>query len=280
MPACLAIVSCGSTDPNDLVERPAVTSRVGSARRGSVALTILLAAAGARATLVPCRQPADTAQVSDALDRIRRSIDPCGESAQVLAVVEKVEHCPVARYEICTDGLTSRNLLEPHDADEPGTIIWNPRLRSELERGCDGDPARPVVRDPVASLLHEMVHAVDDCEGRDASAHELEAVRIENIYRRAAGLCQRTTYGDTPLASEMVKRCSPGHCECGPAAPASASQQTPPATAHQQVAGPPATGEASSGLAGDGLIGPESLGHVRHLWHFVPRITQSPLLQR
>ena len=66
----------------------------------------------------------------------------------------------------------------------------------------------------------------------------------------------------------------------GPAAPASASQQTPPATAHQQVAGPPATGEASSGLAGDGLIGPESLGHVRHLWHFVPRITQSPSLQR
>jgi hypothetical protein len=253
---------------------------VGSARRGTVALAILLAAAGAHARLVPCREPADTAQVSAALDRIRRSIDPCGESAQVLAVVEKLEHCPAARYEICTDGLTSRNLLEPHDADEPGTIIWNPRLRSELERGCDGDPARPVVRDPVASLLHEMVHAVDDCEGREASARELEAVRIENIYRRAAGLCQRTTYGDTPLAAGMVTLCSPGHCACAPALPASVRQQMPPPTTHQHVAGPPATGEACARLAGDGLIGPGSPGDARHLWHFVPRITQSPLLQR
>src|SRR5262249_37307660 len=96
-----------------------------------------------------------------------------------------------------------------------GTIIWNPELRSELERGCDGDPARPVVRDPVASLLHEMVHAVDDCEGRDASAHELEAVRIENIYRRAAGLCQRAAYGETPLPAEVVKSCSPAHSPAG-----------------------------------------------------------------
>jgi len=251
-----------------------------SAGRGTFALAMLLAAAGAHAALVPCRQPADTAQVSDALDRIRRSVDPCGESRQVLAVIERLEHCARARYEICTDGLTSRNLLEPHDADEPGTIIWNPQLRSELERGCDGDPARPVVRDPVASLLHEMVHAVDDCEGGDPSAHELEAVRIENIYRRAAGLCQRTTYGETPLAPEMVKLCAPGRCECGSAAPASARQQTPPATASQQAAGPSATGEASAGLAGDGLIGSGSPGDARHLWHFVPRITQSPSLQR
>jgi hypothetical protein len=251
---------------------------VGSARRGTLALAVLLAAAGARAALVPCRQPADTAQVSDALDRIRRSVDPCGESPQVLAVIERLERCAGARYEICTDGLTSRNLLEPHDGDQPGTIIWNPQLRSELERGCDGDPARPVARDPVASLLHEMVHAVDDCEGRDASARELEAVRIENIYRRAAGLCQRTTYGDTPLATEMVKLCSPGYCACGSASPASAPQQTPPA--HQQAAGPAATGEASASLAGDGLIGPGSPGDGRHLWHFVPRITQSPSLQR
>ena len=277
---CLAVARCGSSeDPNDLVGRPAVT-RVGSARRSALTLAILLAAAGAHAALVPCRQPADTAQVNDALDRIRRSVDPCGESPQVLAVIERLEHCARARYEICTDGLTSRNLLEPHDADEPGTIIWNPQLRSELERGCDGDPARPVVRDPVASLLHEMVHAVDDCEGRDANAHELEAVRIENIYRRAAGLCQRTTYGDIPLATAMVKRCFPGHCECGSAAPASAGRQTPPTTARQQAAGPPATGEASAGLAGDGLIGPGSPGDARHLWHFVPRITQSPSLQR
>ena len=31
-------------------------------------------------------------------------------------------------------------------------------------------------------------------------------------------------------------------------------------------------------LAGDGLIGPRSPGDARHLWHFVPRITQPPSL--
>ena len=179
--------------------------------------------------------------------------------ATLTAVIERLEHCARARYEICTDGITRRNLLEPHDADEPGTIIWNPTLRSELERGCDGDPARPVVRDPVASLLHEMVHAVDDCEGRDASANELDAVRIENIYRRAAGLCQRTAYGDTPLAAETVKLCSPGHCECSSAAGASAGQPMPPATTQRQ--GPAATGETPADLAGDG---PRAHGDPRH----------------
>jgi hypothetical protein len=78
----------------------------------------------------------------------------------------------------------------------------------------------------------------------------------------------------------MVKLCSPGHCECGSAAQASATRQKPPATAQQRAAGPSATGETSAGLAGDGLIGPGSPGDARHLWHFVPRITQSPLLQR
>ena len=238
---------------------PAVTTGGGSARRGAFAVAILLAAAGAQAALVPCRQPADTGKVADALDRLRHSVDPCGESPQVLAVIERLEHCASARYEICTDGITRRNLLEPHDADEPGTIIWNPTLRSELERGCDGDPARPVARDPVASLLHEMVHAADDCEGRDANANELDAVRIENIYRRAAGLCQRTAYGDTPLAAETVKLCSPGHCECSSAAGASAGQPMPPATTQRQ--GPAATGETPADLAGDG---PRAHGDPRH----------------
>ena len=241
-----------------------MTSAAGPARGGAVAVAILLAAVGAQAGLVPCRQPADTRQVTDALDRLRRSVDPCGESPQVLAVIERLERCTRARYEICTDQITSRNLLEPHDADEPGTIIWNPELRSELERGCDGDSARPVVRDPVASLLHEMVHAVDDCEGRDASAHELEAVRIENIYRRAAGLCQRAAYGDTPLPAEVVKSCSPEHCECSVpvAARASAGQQTPTLT-HRQAAGTAPTGEIPAALAGDGLVSPGSPGNPR-----------------
>src|SRR5262249_55048590 len=66
------------------------------------------------------------------------------------------------------------------------------------------------------SLLHELAHAAQDCAGLNPGDHELEAVYIENIYRRAAGLCQRTSYGDEPLPATMVKLCGPGECGCGP----------------------------------------------------------------
>jgi hypothetical protein len=225
------------------------------------AVALLVVAAGAHARLVPCRQPADAGQVADALVRIRRSVDPCGESQQVVAVLDRLERCPNARYEICTDGLASRNLLEPHGEGEPGTIVWNPQLRSELERGCDGDPARPVLRDPVASLLHEMVHAVDDCEGRNPSTHELEAVRVENIYRRAAGLCQRSAYGDAPLGAETMKVCAPEH---SPTATPSTAPHTPRPGADRQVASPAPTGEIGADLAGDGLVASSPVGGARH----------------
>jgi len=54
----------------------------------------------------------------------------------------------------------------------------------------------------------ELVHALDACEGRNPCEHELEAVRVENVYRRAAGLCQRTRYGDVPLPASMTNYCS------------------------------------------------------------------------
>src|SRR5262245_55236247 len=134
-------MECGSSvDPNDAATRWHVRVAARSSRRGAVAVAVLLMAAGADARLVPCRQPADAGQVADALDRLRSSVDPCGESAQVLAVIDGLERCKTAPYEICTDGMTSRNLLEPHADDEPGTIIWNPQLRSKLERGCVRDP--------------------------------------------------------------------------------------------------------------------------------------------
>jgi hypothetical protein len=85
------------------------------------------------------------------------------------------------------------------------TIGWNPALRSELEPGRDGDPGEPLRRDPTASLLHELVHAAHDCQGLNPGEHEFEAVRIENIYRRAAGLCQRPGYGDEPLPASAVR---------------------------------------------------------------------------
>jgi hypothetical protein len=95
-----------------------------------------------------------------------------------------------------------------------GTITWNPELQSDLEETCDGDRTRAVRRDPTASLLHELVHAGQECAGLNPGEHELEAVRIENIYRRAAGLCQRTGYGDALLPPEMVRTCRTGDCPC------------------------------------------------------------------
>jgi hypothetical protein len=44
--------------------------------------------------------------------------------------------------------------------------------------------------------------------------HELEAVRIENIYRRAAGLPQRRGYGELALPAQMVRLCGSGACSC------------------------------------------------------------------
>ena len=183
-------------------------------------LAFALDPARGRAELVTCRHPSDTTRIAEALERIRSSVDPCGESPQVLQVLEALERCTTARYEICTTAHSIRNLFDrPHDESQPGTITWNPALATELESVCDGDPARPVMRDPTASLLHEIVHAAHDCEGLSPGEHELEAIRIENIYRRAKGLCQRLRYGDDMLPREAVKPCAFGACACGAPAP-------------------------------------------------------------
>jgi hypothetical protein len=133
-------------------------------------------------------------------------------------VLTAFEHCSMTSYQICTSDTIDRNVFDrpigTHGEVLPRTITWNPALRSELELGCDGIPGKPVLRDPTASLLHEIVHAVQDCEGLNPGEHELEAVRIENIYRRAAGLCQRSSYGDDPLPAQTVRVCSAGDCPC------------------------------------------------------------------
>ena len=187
-------------------------------RLAAVSVVMLLAPLAARSELVPCRRPADAVRIAAALERIRRSVDPCGQSAEIVALLDRLGRCARARYEICTDTEATRNVFEHADrVEEPGRIVWNPELRSELERGCDGDPVRPVLRDPTASLLHEIAHAVHDCDGVDAGAFEAEAVRIENVYRRAEGLCQRTRYGDEMLP---VASCDAGTCRCPGLVPA------------------------------------------------------------
>jgi hypothetical protein len=185
----------------------------------TTAVLALLWSGIAGAQLAQCRT--DDQRIAAALARIQRAIDPCGESAQLREVVDRLDRCG---YQICTSTDADRNFfdrpLQVSGEDSRGTITWNPELRSALEDACDGDRTRALRRDPTASLLHELVHAGQECAGLNPGEHELEAVRIENIYRRAAGLCQRTGYGDTRLPPEMVKTCRP---EDPPAAAPSAA---------------------------------------------------------
>ncbi len=158
----------------------------------------------------------DRATIVESLAMIARSTDPCGESAEVRTILRKVKDSPVL-YRICTDPAADRNSFD-RSFDKNGnvtrTITWNPALRNELEFGCDGDPNKPVLRDPIASLLHELAHAAQDADGLDATQHEMDAVRIENIYRRAAGICQRAHYGNDELPVSMTRLCEPGECLC------------------------------------------------------------------
>ncbi|HJQ83307.1 MAG TPA: hypothetical protein VKA21_04480 [Candidatus Binatia bacterium] len=194
---------------------------------------VLCTAPSAWSILVPCGDRADAERITEALGRIRATVDPCGETAEIGAVLDRLAGCRTARYEICTSATAGRNVLDRR------TITWNPDLRSELEAG-----GSPVLRDPTASLLHELVHVADACEGRNPGAYELEAVRIENIYRRAAGLAQRTRYGDYRLPAAMRRLCGPEACACtvppateieapiippSPAGPRAADSAPPPA---------------------------------------------------
>jgi len=163
-----------------------------------------------------CEGGNDPLWISRTLTQIRASVDPCGESPQVVALLDKVERCTVAQYRICVDVQLERNYFDRprRSSSAVRTIAWNPTLRTPVETSCEGDPSRAVLRDAAASLLHELVHAAQDCDGLEPQRHEFEAVRIENIYRRAAGLCQRRRYGDSPLPSQMVRTCRPGECPC------------------------------------------------------------------
>jgi hypothetical protein len=161
---------------------------------------------------VDCNDEAQDRQVTQALESIARQVDPCGETAEILQLLERVRTCQHARYRICVDSRARRNLFNrPAEATSraPRTIVWNPGLAEEIERGCRGDADTPVLRDPLASLVHELAHAAQDCDGSDPTENELEAVRLENIYRRAAGLCQRSGYGRDRLPPSMTRDCEP-----------------------------------------------------------------------
>lgn len=133
-------------------------------------------------------------------------------------MLDRIERCVGTVYNVCTDPTATRNVFDRpatlFGLTAPRAITWNPALRTEVELKCAANPAEPLLRDPTASLLHELVHAAQDCDGLNPGEHELEAVRIENIYRRAAGLCQRTGYGDERLPRSMLASCNTGPCSC------------------------------------------------------------------
>jgi hypothetical protein len=168
-----------------------------------------------QAEMSPCRSDH---RIEAAMARIHSAADPCGESPQIAALLRQLEHCATLRYRICISSEADRNVFDRplrESARRPlGTITWNPDLRTVLEDACDGGTPRIVMRDATASLLHELAHVAQECAGLNPGEHELEAVRIENIYRRAAGLAQRSTYGDTPLPPDMVRTCNDVNCPC------------------------------------------------------------------
>ena len=194
------------------------------------------------AELVPCRQPSDARRIGEALARLRSTADPCGESREVTAVLDTLAGCRTARYEICVSAGSDRNLFDrPNARDGVRTILWNPDLTSELEPRCE-DHGPAVHREPTASLLHELVHAAHDCAGLEPGQHELEAVRIENIYRRAAGLAQRAGYGGELLPAAMRRTCEPGACPCDVPALTVEASSSPAAAPESMTIGPVADG--------------------------------------
>src|SRR5262245_56518983 len=95
-------------------------------------LAVAFLTLAALATPAAARRHAGPARgVTAALRRIEASVDPCGETATVRAVLQKLDAC---RYEIRTSMTAARNLYDRR------AITWNPELRSELEPRCDRDP--------------------------------------------------------------------------------------------------------------------------------------------
>ena len=178
------------------------------------AAAVALLSTAADAQLAACGSDGDASAIGNALRAIRQSADPCGESPELTAMLAVIEHCASGPSRICTDPTIHRNLFDRQTTAAPRTITWNPVLRSVLEPTCSDEPDEQILRDPTASLVHELAHAAQDCEGLNPGEHELDAVRLENVYRRAAGLCQRQEYGDDRLPAEMLRTCTRTNCSC------------------------------------------------------------------
>ncbi len=214
---------------------------------------------------VECDSHSIRERVAHAVQEIEHVVDPCGDSAEIGRIIESFRRCDPTSYKICVDTRSPRNYVDPGargNPPQPTALVWNPELRNELESSCNGDDSRPLLREPNASLLHELVHIVQDCSGLDPAAHESEAVRIENIYRRARGLCQRTRYGNEALPPDAFVACRGDSCSCPPydrPLPAVMPLRGPRIAARSADANPQAAGDTSRDGQGPG----DSPGRVR-----------------
>ncbi len=134
------------------------------------------------------------------------------------------------------------------------TVTWNPHDKSPIP----GDPG--VNLDPCATLLHELTHSWDNATGKlnrgeygnsKIQTCEVIATTVENDFRAANGLPQRTKYGDDPLPNNQSGATGASGAGGGGGGP---SRITPPGT------GNTGTGNTGGGTTGGGNTGGGTTG--------------------
>ena len=125
------------------------------------------------------------------------------------AMIDALESSTIRHTIKQTRGITTS---EGDDDDHHQDVFYNPRLNKQF-------PGDGVCVDPIAALLHELYHAFENQNGtlqanrEDTSVNgikksELNAVNVENLYRRLHGLCPRTQYGAKKLpAQDLIGAC-------------------------------------------------------------------------
>jgi hypothetical protein len=195
---------------NSLSTRPGrdVDCLTGAGMRGYflISTLLLLSAAPARATITIDGDDAFKTSVNGCIDKFLEA-DP-----ETKDIINKLK-TPPAKHDHKikkSDKSNNTDYDTQNDADSAAaggtgagtgtTTGWDPGYTDPYGDGT--------ARDPCASLLHELRHALDGEQGtRDSrldgatsiKTNEIEASKEENRYRKKKGLPQRGKYGDKDL---------------------------------------------------------------------------------
>ena len=147
--------------------------------------------------------------VNACLDKIRADGD---DAKSILQALEDSARDHQIKPGNGVNGTVADDSKDSRSKDDGGTgkgttstTEWDPTLTKPYADG--------VARDPCATLLHELRHALDADEGsmdyrRDPDTkiqnQELKASTAENRYRKNQGLPQRTMYGKTKLPKSAI----------------------------------------------------------------------------